>query len=890
MKLFDKFNLGVFLLLIAISIYLVLRWLPAGLIVAGGDVGIPVLNPQKVFGVQSHTWWDTHATGVTSPVTYTALPFYFGLTVLDKIGVTADINQKLLFFFILFGGSLSIYFLALNFSFKRGLAFIAALFYIFNLISLSVWQRGVHNAMLLLLLAPLSLLILVWGIKHKKYTSIILLNIASFLFSYVFGSLGYLFSLWLLWTIYILIVLFRERKDKSTRKFILIYFFILIISWLGTNSWWIINFLSSSGYVLDQFNPAELKERGSDVLVALKSYHEPGIILRGINSYSHYVTKNWGDVYLTPFFILLSWIPTLIVFSTTLVRSNYKSTGWRFLFLLIIVVLIISKGVNPPLGVLNKIPYDLFPLLAPLRNPYEKVGILLVIPFSLFFALGIEQINSYLKSKKLGYLQLITGFALVACLIILVWPLWFGKLFVSGDGKQYVHSIPPYYEEASRWMAEKTKADDTRILHLPLAWWESIDYNWGYTGIEPNQYFFEGSSIGYHVGVNGVDSRIRDLLLLVHDQDTDSLQKAFASLNIGWVIIHNETIFRDRMLEPPERINKWLATNPYFLEHIQDFGPLSIWRVKDQYRAGHFYPAGKLVSLKNPPALIPKKTWEYLEHVNDSYITETEIKKESLLEGFFDKRIIFSENNDAKKVEVILNEDGDKNLAGNNFNLPSLDITYNYQISFEILSGGSSPLFLIISHDNDPLDNEGRVRPYIVQELKLPNQLQWQKIMFNYSPPLNATSAILSFTKAQDTSFVKNLKVEKILTPDPILEDMENTDPQPLGAVKVEWDKINPTLYNLNLSQQAPPYVLIFSETFHPLWQITDIYGKELYLQHFTINGFANGWLVDKPLPEQIKVEFTLQRVFVKSIVISVLVFMISTSLLLYLDYRKKFK
>lgn len=879
-------NFKIIAVLVCISVFLVIKWLPAGHIIAGGDVGIPAYNPLKQLNEVSSSWWESHATGITSPITYTAIPLYLFLSGLDKIGLGPDITQKILFFIILLGSSVSIYFLSLIFSFEKKTALIASLSYILNLTSLSVWQRGVHNSMLMLLLAPLSLLILVWGITNKRYSSIILINIVSFFLSYVFGALGYLFSLWLLWIIYILIMLLGSWHDKPVRKFILTYFFILIIFWIGTNLWWIIHFLSSSGYVFDQFSATELKERGSDVLVALKTYHEPDVILRGINKYSHYITKNWQGIYLNPFFILISWFPTVIVFSTTLVRSNYKSVSWRFLFLLAIIVLIISKGVNPPFGVLNKIPYDLFTFLAPLRNPYEKVGILLTIPFSLLFALGVYQINSYLKVRKLGYLRIFTVLTVVICLTVLVWPLWLGDLWSSG-GKKYIHSIPSYYGEASIWMAEKTRVDDTRILHLPLAWWESVDYNWGYTGIEPSQYFFEGSSIGYHIGINSVDARIRDILLNVHSQDSQNLQKAFSSLNIGWVIVHNETLFRDRILEPPERINKWLATNPYFLEHDRDIGPLSIWRVKDEYRAGHFYTAGKLISLKNMPTPIPQKIWTYVNNINDSFITEKQDKQDVVLGRFIDSNVIFPKPDASKNVEIILNEDSGENLVNKTFNLSNVDVTSPYQISFEVLKGGELPLFLTIAHDNDPMDSESKIQPAIVQELKLPGNLQWQKVIFNYSPPMNATSAILSFSQAQNGSSVRNLKIEKILFQDPILEEK---DPQKLGTVNIEWKKVKPTLYELSLSQQIPPYIIVFSETFHPLWQITDASGKKIDAPHFIINGFANGWLIEKTLPEKIKIEFSLQKVFGRGVIFSMSVFILLVILVLYVDYRERLK
>lgn len=1138
-QLVKNFDVKVILVLFFIALFLVLTWLPNNKIIAGGDIGIPTYAPQKQLAEVASSWWESHATGISSPITYTAVPFYLTLSILEKLGLDAGMTQKIIFFTILFGSSLSIYYLGLHFSFNKWTSLVACLFYIFNLTSLSVWQRGVHNAMLMLLLAPLSLLILVWGIKNKKYVSILLINVVSFLLSYVFGALGFLFSLWLLWTVYIAIILFDSWSDQSARRFLLTYFLLLIISWVGTNTWWIIHLLQSSNYTLGQFTPEDLKARGSDVLAALKPYHEPSIILRGLSRYYHYVVRDWGNIYSHPLFIILSWVPTLIIFYTSLIIANYKLTPWRFLIVLTVVVLALSKGVNPPLGELNRIPFDLFQFLAPLRNLYEKVGILLAIPFSLLFALGIGQIIEVFQVRKLGFLRPVMLLVVVACLTVLVWPLWLGKLLES-EGRKSIVSIPSYYSEANSWLKSRILLDDTRILHLPLSWGESIDYDWDYTGVEPSQYFFNGSSIGYQIGVPSVDLRIRDILLLVHNQDTQNLQKAFASLNIGWVVVHNETLFRDRILENPDRINSWLATKPPFIEHKTDFGPLSIWRVKDEYRTRHFYSSGKLVRISIP-------NWNEMNNLNDSFLTEIQnehdlnrfitrytitpinkmiysplgqldketaisdiakvgflpdspffvltlmkeslfsflnqtdrvincfdlsgkrlkeavllkrsqkleeadkavrryqerlkecisigkdtlsiylntpqdrdfilsqlIKQKTIFENEFDeprskeavnqakdllneylaklgfapkynpvkenlgKQLIVFDylvtkkgnyavklegvdeqliknppqivqidseavNFSAKYPQVRLDEgfheikleiSEDKNIitdlydnkklnpdpgftyqkdpnsgegyfrgdSSNTivslvFDIPNLSIEDRYEVSFDVYHvGGAAPMF-IITHDTDPVDASELIKPAVRQDIDVSRYPSgWRSVKFTYTPVLNATSARMIFLLSPQTGLsnptevlLKNISIRKVFPYQLVLEE-DNSSVMPLGTAEIKSVKLNPTEYEINLANQKLPYILIFSETFHPLWQIIDSKGKKIDLPHFSINGFANGWFVDKVLPEKIKVEFVLQRVFAKGVVAASVSFVLSTVILFYLDYKKRLR
>lgn len=1149
-RVWKSFNFKAIILLAFVSVYLVLKWLPNGQIVAGGDIGIPVYNSQKALNEQSFSWWDTHATGVSNAATYTALPFYIMLSFLEKIGFTPAVNQKAVFFIILFSSSLSIYFLALQFSLGRWSAFLAGLFYIFNLTALSVWQRGVHNAMLMMLLAPLSLLILVKGLSSQRYTSIIWISIVSFLLSYVFGALGYVFSLWLLWILYAVIVLSDRWKDKSVRKFILTYYFLLVISWIGTNFWWIFHLLLSGNYVLGQFTATELKTMSSDVLMGLRPYHQPQFILRGLSAFYHYAVKDWGDSYLNPAIILLSWIPTVVVFSTTTVKSNYKLTHWKFLMILTILILAFSKGVNLPLGFLNKFLYDFFPFLAPLRNPYEKVGILLAIPFSLLFALGTSQIYSILKLKRLNLMKLSLIIVVFGSLTVLVWPLWLGKLFVS-EGRKYIVSIPPYYKQANNWLQEKIAVDDTRILHLPLSWGESVDYNWGYTGIEPSQYFFNGSSIGYQIGISSVDTRIRDLIISIHNQDTINVQKAFAPLNIGWVVVHNETVWKPRILESPDRINKWLATKPSFLEHAADFGFLSVWRVKDEYRLGHFFSSDKLINLINPKAQASLNVRDIIQKPNDSFLSEMQESHRGLLNKYLSENIIFPKESiiyssfapadailslkdlgktgflpdspfypfvilkenifsflsqddpvvacfvlsgkrlkeaallsgqgeftaasqglinytkqlnrcsdinkdtvigyinsrdfkqltlgqlirqkavldnefktgnvvkesetakvklreylaylgllprydssqlDTNKQRIVFeyyifeeghynirfnspDEDLIKNppkiiqideklvnltpvqintttilypkyklnkgfheiqlenqlnnnlldsqiqskkanpdsgftveidpvtkkpvflgksisgLIGQAFDLPDIKVGQNYKVNFDVLSNNGAAPFITITHDSDPFDASGNQISAVRGQVSLENNSPdgWENITLNYSPVLNSTSAKLSLilTPPVDAK-IKNISFEKVFNHNLLLEEADRLQPQKIFQPNITWRKVNPVLYEVTLDNQESPYITIFSETFHPLWKVIDTKGQEIDLPHFSINGFANAWLVENLLPQKIYVKFILQDTRNKGILISIISLLSVIVVVIVLNRRRK--
>lgn len=1097
-------NIKIILIFIIIALSLVWIWIPAGQIVGGGDVGMPTFLPQRALKIVLGSWWETQATGVNNPASFTAIPFYFFLSIFDILGVGPDLTQKGLLVLIMAGGAISIYLLAKEFEFGLKTSFLAGIFYIFNPISLSVFHRGVHNAMLMLLLMPLSLLIIVRGVKSKKYLSILWVNFISVLISYVYGTPAYIAVIWFLWLTFLLVKFkLSERKD---RKFVITYLLVLFISWIGLNFWWLLHFLGGSRETVDQFSPEQLYQRSSDVVENLKVYTKPEYVLRGLNAYYHYGNLDWGTFYLSPVAILISWIPLILIFFTLLVRRNYKKDYWIFLIVLTAVVLFISKGVNAPWGGLNRLAYDNIAALAVLRNPYEKVGILLIIPYSLLFALGCSQIRNKLKA--------IVFLLAVSSVAILVWPLWRGEVFRTVSSKSYFE-VPAYYKDANKWFEQNS--DDTRVLHLPLAPGESVDYDWGYTGVEPSQLLFPGSSIAYSVGTETIDSKLRELLILVHNQDNVSLEQLLPQLNVGWVVVHNETIWRNRSLEPVERINSWLQTKPRFIEHALDFGPLSVWRIKDEYRLGHFFITNKLsdnnvvkpkasMSYSSPDIIDEKTAFDNLAEVTylpDSLIYPLVIIKENILSFFnqsdsvincfilsgkrlkeaallyrqaefiqankglvrYEKQInkcsrigkdvmmrymsvsglkdlILGQlmqqkavlDTEFKDVAVIkggeiarsrlreyltalgmttrydpvkldinkrltilqyfVPKEGDysiklekpdqeliktspkiaqidselvdlspiqvnadsvrfpsykfskgfheiqlevgfvKNLLDSQiqskitnpdpgfsietdpdsqqptftgqalsglisltFNLPDIKIGQNYKLFFDTFLDQGKPPFIVITHDNDPLDAAGNQPPAVKYQVEDPRG--WGNTRINYTPTLNATDARLSLmlipsetTSLLQTSVAtkakfKNIVFEKI--PDNlVLEDSHSDSSGEASETNISWKKINPALYEVTLGNQGPPYTLVFSETFHNMWKVADSKGQVIDLPHSRVNGFANAWQVEKPLPQKVYIKFILQDTRNKGLLVSVASLFILIATVIILDRRRK--
>jgi len=1157
----------ILLLFFAVAILMPLLWLPSGKIWGGADVGIPMYAPENQLEIVSSSWWETHGTGITIPVTYTAEPFYRGLVFLESLGLSPAFNQKLFIFLILFGGSASIYFLCLHFKLNKNISVIAALFVLFNFFTLSVWHRGVHNGMLMLLLMPLTFLILVKGISKKSYLSILLLNLVSFLLSYAYGALGFVFTSWLLWSSY---VLFEFTRNKTSRKFLLGYFFLLAGTWVFSNIWWLYNFWESSKYAFGSLSQSQVQQSTVDVLVGLKNQTQASFILRGMSRFYHYDTNDWGEFYKYPMMVFLSWVPALIVFSTVLFRKNYKFPLWRYSIILFTVIFFIAKGANPPFGKLNIFAYNTIPFLAPLRNPYEKVGILLIIPYAILFSIGIHNLYAYVKEKRGFIASPLAALAIFISLFFLVWPFWLGKTFIVPE-YNYLVEVPNYYQEASAWL--KQRNDDSRILHLPLAPGESVDYNWNYTGGEPSQIFFSGSSFAYSLGLPSVDLRLNDLISQLHDKNTDAVRKAIESLNIGWIVVHNEVEWKRRGLESVNYVNEWLNSKPDFLEFQADFGPLSIWKVKDEYRSNHFYLAQPpFINISSPEVSKLSPVWEkankdYLftidspnnTSVNDKLKEMTSlnfiypqrvvgyrklqvlkglkeaketlpyvkylpgsniyplIKSKESLESYLvsanevincidrsskrlvESQILFengaypevsrsleeyakyiescketainsekgyysqttkderqiiesilfnnlsilsssfnedsvepskenalsvlrdlmhsvdilplyppaptSEEESGTAYEYSVETDGSYTLAidypvesvfssppriirideeeksvtprkegntllygpidllkgiheihiafkprnliqfdklrfvdgsfinqstedgmtfdmrsignssgGLTFPLETISDLISYDINFDYFVIKGSPPSLKVVQDNDYVYPDGKVK--LAFGVKVPEsryERYWIPAGYTYEPSKNSRYADfyllvdpwndcdqffllktclnkVIFDKYNHESIlkVKNLSITANYVGRPYLLSSREVNTQTWGSAKITSNKVTGEYYEINISEQKPPYALIFSETFHPLWKLYAPDGSEIKAKQFQANAYANGWLIEEPLPERVIVRFALQDLKKRAIIISIVGSMVALVIILYVSTKKK--
>ena len=148
----------------------------------------------------------------------------------------------------------------------------------------------------------------------------------------------------------------------------------------------------------------------------------------------------------------------------------------------------------------------------------------------------------------------------------------------------------------------------------------------------------------------------------------------------------------------------------------------------------------------------------------------------------------------------------------------------------------------------------------------------------------NAKDAKLFFYSFSNDGSVSNvsisdIKVEEVLDPEIFLRYVSDSSGIKEGNPKIEYKKINPTKYKLNISGAKTPYILIFNESFNKDWKLT--YRNKLIIpkpKHLLVNGYANAWLIDPSYVDNnqnysLIVEFSSQKYFVAFFILTILVF-----------------
>lgn len=574
-------NIQAILLYLIITLVVMFSWFHRGLMYGGGDVGLPIYNPQRVLEIISNPWSSQTAPGFPRPQSLTAIPSELFFTLLQLVGFPAFMIQATTFGFLLFMMGFGMYLLAKDvFKERKAVAYLAGFFYMINpYMMVLVWHRFILTTFFFA--ASLPLLLFFWRkwIREKAYTPLFLFIAVNLIFSYMFGTLAYVITLWSLLTIYTLFEAVFPWTGWKKASQILASFSLGLGLWVFTNTWWILPVF----FVLPTLVSVQHSVSGS--LLTLFAIGEQSIIphsLAGLNSFYLFAREELGEVFKHPLFL---FIPYLGVFFIAVgIYYTKKSRELLFWSILFITAVFLAKAPAPPLGYFYPYLIEKFFFLGLLRNPFEKFGILIPFAGSVLFSIGFLNLATYFwkRNNLAGKAAIILSFCLFFG--IYHWPFWTGTLFGTLEKRNFVE-IPPYYQQANLWIKDQKK--EGNILHLPYVTTESSTYRWqyGYSGLESNVNFFTSNpSILTGFNLSYLDNALSGFDLITKFDPTryeEHLKELFRAFNIRFIVLHNDINWQASLVQSPKNLGKILDSLP-FLKKQKEIGELIIYEIDDK--------------------------------------------------------------------------------------------------------------------------------------------------------------------------------------------------------------------------------------------------------------------------------------------------------------------
>jgi len=573
---------------LVISGILIFCWFRFGYIYGGGDTGLPTYNPKVMVGIASNIWWESLAPGIPVAQGLTSVPMLFMLSIPQALGASPVIIQALLFFTLLFLMGYGMYLLALNIFGKSNyfLATAAGMFYLFNpYMMIQIWHRFIHNAFVFAAFLPFLIMTWLWWIRKRNPFYLLLFLFTNFLAVYIYGTIAFIVAVWTLLFFLTLLEALVPWKGKKEVLGLCLAFFIGCIFWLLTNSWWFIPVFNVSPAL---FASVHSTDGSLSTLMALSSSSILPYTLRLINPFYLYWQADFGSSYQNIVFQIISWLFVLVVaigFVRGLRQKAY--TAWS---LLLLIIIFLSKGIAPPFSFPYIFGFSHFFPLGVIRNPFEKLGILLPFIYAILFCLGLQ----FLLTTGVKYIGKSKTYLLLIIFIILhmafFWPMFAGKLFGTLDKQNFVE-VPKSYTQANEWIKQDIKNTATgkegRILHLPLPRSEDATYNWeyGYHGVEPSAAIFTSLPSIARSLVPQYSDALAGLSLIFYKPNAynpSAILKMLQDFNVKYILLHKDIQWLGGELYSPHDTEN-ILDKLEFLEKPVMFGDLIVYKLKDVF-------------------------------------------------------------------------------------------------------------------------------------------------------------------------------------------------------------------------------------------------------------------------------------------------------------------
>lgn len=864
----------------------VVVWFRQGYFVYIWDTTYPV-NAAAYLTSFANVWLSIHSTGFSNANGLPFLPYFAIVYFLQNvIGLPIVIAEAVLFYLLFVISGISMYFFAREF--LRGLlgekelrvvSILSGLFYMMNLYTLYyIWRIFTVEAFLLAFF-PFVASEMWKGLARARtfgridVFGIVRIELLCFLLLPAFTNPAFLLT----GAAFLALLLAHGFLQKPRNIFSVAnqgaFALFALGYWAFSNLWWILPQLANSGVVLARVGPDWVDLQSNSIHSTLQNV----LRLQGmppLYQQAPGVIVYWfGSIYQNaPFFVAISILIPIVSFASI---SKSHPAGRRAIFMAMVAALFIlaAEGLNPPLGGIFGWLYGHFSFMVAFRDPYQKLGWIIPITYSILFSLGVLRIHKLVIGSIIrnhARVNRLVRLVVPATLVVLVigaysWPFFTGDIILPGASV----AVPSYYNSANTFLG--SQPGTFRILSLPLDQvLQGSVWDHGYVGNDLLRATTGREVISTIVPDQNVTDLLNNAITLLQGNNTH-VSNILALLNVRYVVIRNDADLNYTLTPtPPSTLASDIA-NQVGVSPAATFGKLDFY--ENSRFAPRIYAVTNLTSSgssANPIDLgWTLKDYGGAWHSNDPNSTLT-----SSAAG-----LSFSFTPNTTNSYAYFNNANALNVSIGAF--PYMLVTFRTSnkamFSVNAVSQLGASFFLYAS--NPPSGSSGTAYTSLQSYTLIYSLANYFKpsdairqINFNLNPTSSGQSQTLSatITDVQLAGYVGTTFDTARLIASPSFNSMQSAIGQPSSLIDasqpppgITFQGMGPSEYRVHVTNATSPFLLVFEETFDYNWQLfpgTSHSGASIVADHVMVDGYANGWIVNSPGTYTLTIFYGLQN------------------------------
>ncbi|MEK7064537.1 MAG: hypothetical protein AAB973_02940 [Patescibacteria group bacterium] len=290
----------------------------------------------------------------------------------------------------------AVYFLCLELKLKPYLALLFSVFYLTNpftsyfLLSINQWN------MIASYLLPAFFLI-IYKFYHRPILLFTIFGLHSLLFAFGNANPPTMVIYQLALIIFVVIISLLKVKHFSVRD-IAFHYLLVFTSFILFNFWWIVNWFFAAADAGASYSSTYalgwLRNISNQIPALWRTFSLSGLLPFPWFPQQDFFTAYYGNTLSEVIFLF-----PIILVALSLLRKDLMSLHLKLLGIILVIVGLLAKGINPPFGIVYEFAIVYVPLFKIFKTAPEKWGLLFVFLLTLYLILVLERSTKTIFSK-----------------------------------------------------------------------------------------------------------------------------------------------------------------------------------------------------------------------------------------------------------------------------------------------------------------------------------------------------------------------------------------------------------------------------------------------------------------------------------------------------------